>query len=85
MEVGDGKRERGAGAKIRAAGGCTEGWRRSGDGEGGKKNRSDVGEGGKRALREKRRRGGGERKGLRESEREEGGRERFRGNRDSGM
>lgn len=39
----------------------------------GKKNRSDVGEGGKRAVREKRRRGG-ERKGLR-AKREENGSE----------
>lgn len=49
------------GAKIRAEGGCA----RVGGGlamGGGKKNRSDVGEGGKRAVREKRRRGG-ERKG----------------------
>lgn len=57
-EAGGGK-----GAKIRAVGG----YARVGGGlalGGGKKNRSDVGEGGKRAVRERRRRGG-ERKGLR--------------------
>lgn len=59
----NGEAEGGKGAKIRAVGG----YARVGGGlalGGGKKNRSDVGEGGKRAVRERRRRGG-ERKGLR--------------------
>lgn len=63
------------GAKIRAVGGYT----RVGGGlamGGGKKNRSDVGEGGKRAVR-------GGAKGWRKKRVERG--KQFRGNQDSGM